>query len=158
MSDLNGVSPIQKGVATQAYYSVDQPEPKKSDEDLGIEPIDQPVTTTATEQATENMPKPAVLEQDDVQSVSPEEASLQFTDLEKKVIEEIAYNFQDMIQSSASSDHEVKMQYNEDIDSYVIQVSDQSSGEVVFQIPPEDMLMIGHKMKELVGLLFDEKT
>ncbi|MFH1845505.1 MAG: flagellar protein FlaG [bacterium] len=104
------------------------------------------------------MPKPPALETEEVQGVSPEKAELQFTDLEKKVIEEIAFNFQDMIQSSAKTDHKVKMQYNEDIDSYVIEVSDQNSGEVVFQIPPEDMLMIGHKMKELVGLLFDEKT
>ncbi|MFY9451866.1 MAG: flagellar protein FlaG [Bacillota bacterium] len=35
---------------------------------------------------------------------------------------------------------------------------DRSTGEVIKQIPPEDMLKIAAKFQEFIGLIFDEKV
>ncbi|MDA8164950.1 MAG: flagellar protein FlaG [Desulfobacteraceae bacterium] len=43
-------------------------------------------------------------------------------------------------------------------DSIVIQVKDKESGEVVRQIPSEEMLELKAKLEKLLGILFDKKV
>ena len=44
---------------------------------------------------------------------------------------------------------------NEEINSVVITIVDRESGEVIKQIPPEEILRVKSQMREILGLVFD---
>lgn len=46
----------------------------------------------------------------------------------------------------------------EEIETVVVQVTNKKSGDLVRQIPSEEILQLRQKLDELVGLLFDEKA
>ena len=48
--------------------------------------------------------------------------------------------------------------YDESIKTPVITVRNTATGQVVRQIPSEDVLRIAHKLDELKGILFNEKV
>lgn len=52
----------------------------------------------------------------------------------------------------------VSFDINEATDRPVIQVIDNETGEMVRQVPPEDMLKALERMAEMVGLLVDERA
>ncbi len=43
-------------------------------------------------------------------------------------------------------------------ESIVIQLTDGTSGELIRQFPPEELLELQAKLDDLVGLLFDKKA
>lgn len=47
---------------------------------------------------------------------------------------------------------------NKEPDAVVVKVTDRESGELVRQIPSEEVLALREKLQELSGLLFDEKV
>ncbi|NLU55434.1 MAG: flagellar protein FlaG [Firmicutes bacterium] len=52
----------------------------------------------------------------------------------------------------------IRFQVHEDLDRVYVEIVDRSTGEVIKQIPPEDMLKIAAKFQEFIGLIFDEKV
>jgi uncharacterized FlaG/YvyC family protein len=59
------------------------------------------------------------------------------------------------------SGYEVNLSYQEDVSSWVIQIRDPDSGDVVFQIPPEQMVRLRDRLQEVLketGLLVDNTT
>lgn len=46
---------------------------------------------------------------------------------------------------------------NRDLDRMIVKVVNRESGEVVRQIPPEEMLEIAKRMEEMGGILLDER-
>lgn len=59
------------------------------------------------------------------------------------------------------SDHEVHLSYQDDVSSWVIQIRDPDSGEVMFQIPSEEMVRVRERLQEVLketGLLVDNTT
>jgi len=53
----------------------------------------------------------------------------------------------------------VKLSFNlnRDLDRMIVKVVNRESGEVVRQIPPEEMLEIAKRMEEMGGILLDER-
>ncbi len=62
----------------------------------------------------------------------------------KKTIEEIKHN-------------RLEFSVYEDTGQTVIKVIDQKTGDVVKQLPPEELLELAAKLKEMSGVLFDKK-
>ncbi len=52
---------------------------------------------------------------------------------------------------------DVKFAYNEKIDTVYINVTDKDTGKVIRKLPTEDAMKIKESMKDLIGVLFDEK-
>lgn len=59
------------------------------------------------------------------------------------------------------SGHEVQLSYRDDVSSWVIQIRNPDTGDVVFQIPPEQMVRVRERLQELLketGVLVDNTT
>jgi hypothetical protein len=59
------------------------------------------------------------------------------------------------------SGHEVSLSYRDDASSWVIQIRNPDTGEVVFQIPPEQMVKVRERLQEVLketGVLVDNTT
>ena len=52
----------------------------------------------------------------------------------------------------------VNFSVDKDTGRYLIKVIDSESGDVIREIPPEKLLKISKQIKEILGLLFDEKA
>ncbi len=68
-----------------------------------------------------------------------------------KVVEDIQRRFDSMGASLGFS-------VNEETEDIVMEVTDRESGELIRQIPSEEVLALRAKLDELVGLLFDQKV
>ena len=62
------------------------------------------------------------------------------------------------IQKSLSMIHDVDLQFSvhEASGDIMVTVRDESSGEVIREIPPSEMLDLAARLGEMVGLLFDQ--
>ena len=49
-------------------------------------------------------------------------------------------------------------QVKEDSDTFVVKVLNGETGEMIRQIPPEELLTLHEKLEELQGILFDKKV
>ena len=56
---------------------------------------------------------------------------------------------------SIGSNLQIGLNQDKKSESIVVQVSDRSSGDVIRQVPTEDLLALKKKLEERVGLLFD---
>lgn len=59
------------------------------------------------------------------------------------------------------SGHEVSLSYQDEAASWVIQIRNPDTGEVVFQIPPEQMVRVHERLQEVLkdtGVLVDNTT
>ena len=57
--------------------------------------------------------------------------------------------------------HDVLLRNDEDSGNVVVEVRDRESGDLVYQIPPEDLVRIGARLKDLLkdtGLLVDSTS
>ncbi len=52
---------------------------------------------------------------------------------------------------------DIKFAYNEKIDTVYLNVTDKNTGKIIRKLPSEDAMKIKESMKDLVGVLFDEK-
>lgn len=68
-----------------------------------------------------------------------------------KVVEDIQRRFDSMGASLGFS-------VNEETEDIVMEVTDRQSGELIRQIPSEEVLALRAKLDELVGLLFDQQV
>ena len=53
---------------------------------------------------------------------------------------------------------ELNFKVDDQSGEFVVQVLNPESGEIIRQIPPEDLLELRGKLKELRGILFDKKV
>lgn len=60
-------------------------------------------------------------------------------------------------ESIAASGKELKFKYNEDAEQLYVEVLDARTQEVLSSLPPEFLIDLSVKMKELIGMFFDEK-
>ena len=54
--------------------------------------------------------------------------------------------------------HELSIEVHEETDQYIVKVVDADTGEVVREIPPEELLDLASKMREMAGLLFEGRS
>ena len=64
------------------------------------------------------------------------------------------------IQKNLSMIHDVDLQFtvHEASGEIMVTVREESTGEVIREIPPSEMLDLAAKLGEMVGLLFDQKV
>ncbi|HPE67904.1 MAG TPA: flagellar protein FlaG [Thermotogota bacterium] len=53
---------------------------------------------------------------------------------------------------------ELRFEVNKDAEKLVIQIVNRENGEVLKQIPPEEMVRISEHINELLGVLFDKRA
>ncbi|WP_110931095.1 flagellar protein FlaG [Paenibacillus bouchesdurhonensis] len=76
------------------------------------------------------------------------------TDEEKLSLEE---EIKKLNHSIASSGKHLQFKYNEDAAQLYVEIIDLETKEVLSSLPPEFLVDLSIKMKELVGMFFDEK-
>ena len=54
-------------------------------------------------------------------------------------------------------DRELRFSVNKELDQVVVKVIDSTTDKVIKEIPPEDIIRLHLRMKEVIGLLFDKK-
>ncbi len=52
----------------------------------------------------------------------------------------------------------LKFEIDADLDRVIVKVVDEQSGEIIRQIPPEELLKIAKQLGEIQGLLIDRQT
>jgi flagellar protein FlaG len=60
-------------------------------------------------------------------------------------------------ETSQALNLDVKFAYNEKINEVYINVTNKQTGEVIRKLPTEEAMKIKESMKDLVGVLFDQK-
>lgn len=71
-------------------------------------------------------------------------------DLQKKV--------EELNESIASSGKEIHFKYHDDAKELYVEVVDRKTKEVIASLPPEFLIELSVKMKELIGLFMDKKV
>ena len=54
--------------------------------------------------------------------------------------------------------HSLSISFEEEDSRFVVQILDRESGELIRQIPPDDLLEANRRLNELRGLLFDDRS
>ena len=70
--------------------------------------------------------------------------------------EQVAEKIERELQSS--SPHDMEVRYSEEDDRFIVTVLDPENGDIVRQIPAEEVLSAQQRLNELRGLLFDEQS
>lgn len=82
----------------------------------------------------------------DYENLRPEDK----LDLQKKV--------EELNESIASSGKEIHFKYHDDAKELYVEVVDRKTKEVIASLPPEFLIELSVKMKELIGLFMDKKV
>jgi len=95
-----------------------------------------------------------------VQSI-PQVNPVQPTEQSKQVIQEQA-NIQQVIQElatrAASFNKRLSFSYNDKIEQTVVKVIDTSTDKVIREIPPAELQRVHERIREVLGILFDERA
>ncbi len=79
----------------------------------------------------------------------------------KEPIIPVEVNMEQLVQEANqianSNNKEINFEFDNEGDPPVIVVSDKETGEVIRQIPSEEMVRLNDKMEEFVGLIFDRR-
>jgi flagellar protein FlaG len=79
----------------------------------------------------------------------------------KQPIVPVEVNIEQLVQEANqianSNNKEINFEFDNEGDPPVIVVSDKETGEVIRQIPSEEMVRLNDKMEEFVGLIFDRR-
>ncbi|MCM3338735.1 flagellar protein FlaG [Paenibacillus sp. MER TA 81-3] len=82
----------------------------------------------------------------DYEKLQPEDK----LDLQKKV--------EELNESIANSGKEIHFKYHDDAKELYVEVVDRKTKEVIASLPPEFLIELSVKMKELIGLFLDKKV
>ena len=98
-----------------------------------------------------NLPdKKMTISKSEIESFSSERLMLEKKlDLQKKV--------EELNESIANSGKEIRFKYNDDAEELYVEVIDKATQEVIASLPPEFLIELSIKMKELIGMFLDEK-
>ncbi len=77
--------------------------------------------------------------------------------LSDKQKEEFAKELEKLNESFQSSGKMLRFKFNDEINQYYVEVLDAKTQEVVASLPPEFLIDLSIKMKELIGLFIDER-
>lgn len=75
----------------------------------------------------------------------------------KEQQEKLEEQIKKLNESIASSGKELKFRYNQDANQLYVEVLDSKTKEVVSSLPPEFLIDLSLKMKEMIGMFLDEK-
>lgn len=75
--------------------------------------------------------------------------------LSKENLKELAEHFKEFI---TLFDLDAKIVYDKKYQTLVVQVIRKDTGEIIKQIPPEELLKLSQRLQELVGILLQHKV
>ena len=75
--------------------------------------------------------------------------------IDKEKLKEIAEHFKEFL---TLFDLDAKIVYDKKYETLVVQVIRKDTGEVIKQIPPEELLKLSQRLQELVGILLQQKV
>ncbi|WP_053228447.1 flagellar protein FlaG [Spirochaeta cellobiosiphila] len=81
----------------------------------------------------------------------------QVTEASQKKRTEIREILKELMNTTEFYNKKLDFEFKEALDQVVVKVIDKGSGEVLKQYPPEEMQKLHLRIREAVGLLFDEK-
>ncbi|WP_040209387.1 flagellar protein FlaG [Neobacillus jeddahensis] len=114
--------------------------PTNSATDLPVKPVEQVGQIAST-------PK--------IREKSAEQQELPQQPITKEKTEKVIESMNEFLK--ASNTH-LKFQYHEDLQKYYVAIVDDTTNEVVKEIPPKKLLDMYAAMEEYMGLLFDKKA
>jgi flagellar protein FlaG len=83
------------------------------------------------------------------------ESSFSQKKINKERLNELTEHFQKFLNQF---NLEAKLVYERDYDTFVVQVLRKDTGDLIRQIPPQELLELSKRLQELVGILFKEKV
>jgi len=90
-------------------------------------------------------------------SQKEEKSKFDITSLEEKDKKKLDDELKKMNESLASSGKMLKFKFNDDAKTTYVEVIDSKSQEVIASLPPEFLIDLSVKMKELIGMFLDER-
>jgi len=75
----------------------------------------------------------------------------------EKIREDVRRVVDELAKVARSFNRRLEFSINDDTKEVIVKVVDQDSGEVVKQIPAEEIVRLHARIREAIGLLFDEK-
>lgn len=93
--------------------------------------------------------------------ILPQANAVQPSEQPRQVLHEQA-NIQQVIQElasiSATFNKRLSFSYNDKIDQTVVKVIDTSTDKVIREIPPAELQRVHERIREVLGILFDERA
>jgi len=83
--------------------------------------------------------------------------SSQHAEHAEKIREDVRRVVDELAKVARSFNRRLEFSINDDTKEVIVKVVDQDSGEVVKQIPAEEIVRLHARIREAIGLLFDEK-
>lgn len=71
--------------------------------------------------------------------------------------EELEKQAKKLNESIASTGKELKFKYNDEAEELYVEIIDSRTKEVLTSLPPEFLIELSVKMKEMIGMFFDKK-
>ncbi|WP_334072154.1 flagellar protein FlaG [Paenibacillus sp. A14] len=71
--------------------------------------------------------------------------------------EELEKQAKKLNESIASTGKELKFKYNDEAEELYVEIIDSKTKEVLSSLPPEFLIELSVKMKEMIGMFFDKK-
>ncbi|MEZ0344497.1 MAG: flagellar protein FlaG [Caldimicrobium sp.] len=93
--------------------------------------------------------------QSQVNPLKKEDLKEPLVKLNKEKLKEIAEYFKEFI---FLFDLDAKIVYDKKYQTLVVQVFRKDTGEIIKQIPPEELLRLSQRLQELVGILLQHKV
>lgn len=93
----------------------------------------------------------------DFQSDEPQKKSNTYKDLTKEEQSKLEQQIKKLNESIVSSGKELRFKYNDEANQLYVEVLNSETKEVMSSLPPEFLIDLSLKMKEIVGMFFDEK-
>ncbi|MFR9710715.1 flagellar protein FlaG [Paenibacillus sp. MB22_1] len=78
-------------------------------------------------------------------------------DKSKQELEKMQEQIKKLNESIAASGKELHFKYNEEVNQLYVEVIDSKTKEVLSSLPPEFLIELSKKMKEMIGLFIDER-
>lgn len=111
-----------------------------------IKPLESVTSITAGRSISQNI--------DSNKSNVVEQRSQEYSVEQQEKLEEQIKKLNEAI---ASSGKELKFRYNQEANQLYVEVLDASTKEVVTSLPPEFLIDLSLKMKEMIGMFLDKK-
>ncbi len=118
-----------------------------------MEAISNETTTTLHEQH-QSHPNKAAPKNKPVKE-NPETNPQEKTDIERE--KEINAHIQDIIEVSKTFNKHLKFSINKDLNQVIVKVIDSNTDKVIRVIPSEEIQRLHTRLRETIGLIFDER-
>ncbi len=66
--------------------------------------------------------------------------------------------FQELQQFSQAFNHRLSFALNEKLDQVVVKVIDSATDKIIKEIPPAELQHVHERIREVIGILFDERA